>query len=1119
MLDAVLVEHFHAAHRQRRNGLLTAGGDDAEVRFLFENGNPVAVEFGADKERLLADALLDYHRITPQFHQVLLAAHANGQGAVAEMVLRHQMASEEEVSRTTQSMVEDALCRAFSGSSTQVDFRDGAGTESLDFTRRAFRLRIDSEVLLRTARSRIEEIHAAYHDDHDWSAVYVFAENAASGTLGDYEKRVLDWVDGTRSVTDIAIACRDSCLNMGRGLRALAQKGVVRRAGAVPPSPAVPGSHSSGKLKAVHPPTSQFHAPKAPSAPTTFVPVHHHDDSGGGGFTLMRVVLLATLVVVALVGWLIVDYRKEQNALAEVKTEIDGLVARGAWSDVTSMIELARQRAGNDVSAQRLVDGMQERYQTALTIETTAIRHLIDNEDFAAARARLQPLGSTAPQLLDMLASTEAAQAGRLASLVARIDEALKQDDTRLAQELATSSGRPADQEAASRAIERWRNDCLTAAGQPAAPLAERRARLALALVIPPSPTQRETAARIQADIDRRSQDLATAIARWRERCNAGETLTVAEDIRGMNLGDLLAGEPLLDEANELLHRVETMQREAGEFRAAALSTISSSDPAARAALQQRATALVAPGGNSPAVRLARQCLEILADLDAVSTSGPAQAQADAIRAIATARETDPEFAAALITRSLAVSDHEQIARQLLDEALAIRRNGEPAQARERIVALLAQSDMRGTAAARAADEELVAIDTAIARLKDQREELDKAIASGDVAGAWALARIMGLRHLPLAIESTPPGADVLRDGSVIGTTPMTLDVPSVDRVDLHLEVRLDGYTPVTLDGATAEGGWRLATHLARSPAATGLLPAAVTSRPLATDNGIAVANRQALYLIAADATITVRPFTLAAVDDPIYAPVTQDGNRLLVATRDLMALALPDGGAAAIRLPLAVRTDLPLAIYRSQLIADRELLIAGGLDGVLAATDPTGLLVWSHLGAPLACAPLVCAEGVLALRRDGQAVRLSPDEGEVIVSETLDGPVVAAWVADGRLHAFTETSAWVWDGGIPLATSLPAPIIAGAMDVIVTVPRRILVRSGETWNDVGRLDPAAEVIGTWKGHAITITGRRLVVHGPRGFLVTSTTDLLPPVVLGDQLVVVDQAGHITIYR
>jgi hypothetical protein len=231
------------------------------------------------------------------------------------------------------------------------------------------------------------------------------------------------------------------------------------------------------------------------------------------------------------------------------------------------------------------------------------------------------------------------------------------------------------------------------------------------------------------------------------------------------------------------------------------------------------------------------------------------------------------------------------------------------------------------------------------------------------------------------------------------------------------------------------------------------------------------------------------------------------------------MALALPDGGAAAIRLPLAVRTDLPLAIYRSQLIADRELLIAGGLDGVLAATDPTGLLVWSHLGAPLACAPLVCPEGVLALRRDGQAVRLSPDEGEVIVSETLDGPVVAAWVADGRLHAFTETSAWVWDGGIPLATSLPAPIIAGAMDVIVTVPRRILVRSGETWDDVGRLDPAAEVIGTWKGHAITITGRRLVVHGPRGFLVTSTTDLLPPVVLGDQLVVVDQAGHITIYR
>ena len=1124
MLDAVLVEHFHAAHRQRRSGLLTAGGDDAEVRFLFEGGNPIAVEFGRDKEHLLADTLLEYHRINPQLHRILVSGNVSGQGKVAEMVLRHQAATEDEINRTTQSMVEDALCRAFSGSSTAVSFTEGVGPNDMDFASRTFRLRIDSEVLLRTARTRIDEIHAAYQEDRDWSAVYSFAESSGSGTLGDYEKLVLDYVDGQRTVTDIAIVCRDSCLNMGRALRSLVHKGVIRRidkssvvtkrdpsrANAVlnDPAAAVPAVRSDAAA-----------ARPAPAALNEFTPIQFDPPSSGSSLTFMRVALMVALVVVALVAWLVIDYRKQQAAIAEVSAQIDALVERKAWTEVEAMVKQARERAGKDVSAQLQVDEMLKRYHDALAVEAEAVRGLIGKSLLAEARQRITKLPEELRRELTLLLTeSEAALANRIAARAALVSEALRSDDPRRALELirAVPAGGP-ESLAGIRVLSNWQRERLAIAGSPSAPIAERRAQLSLVQAGRLEAQEDVEVERVAADIAKRHDELAAAIKRWNERCLGGETEQVADEIRGMQLAVLLAGDPLLGEAQAILARIVTMQSEVAALRTEAIGTIGDTEAFTRLpALRTRVEKLASQPGKSPAERFARQVLEIMAALEEVPVSGPAQAQAESIRSIAS-RPLDQDLVTALQGRAKMVADREASARRFLDEALTRRRDGDLAGAQRQIEAILQRPDLRGTAAARQADDELAAVRTQIQDRATQLTALDAAIRKGDIEGAWVIARSLGLRQLPLAIESIPAGAAVVRDGTVLGQTPLILDIPNADRVDFTFEVVQDGYQTARLSGAAADAGWRLVAQLERNPAAEVRIAAELTAQPAVVAGKLVVVNRHSLYEVTSDAQVEPRSFGNIGVEDPIYAPAQSDGSAILIPTRDLIAMSVT--GSDVVRMPLAVRTDMAVAVYRSQLVVDRTVLIAGSPEGLVAAATTSSGIAWQQPGARLATAPHLVGELVLVARTDGALSTITADDGQVAASATLGAPLLAAWPESGALAGLTATESWHWDGQTLQRSPLKQSIIAGAQGLQVTVLRRVLVESAGQWDDVGRLD--GDVVGmplAWQGHAVFLQDRKVSVLGTRGFTVRATGQMLAPVVIGEQLAVVDESGLVRFY-
>ena len=95
------------------------------------------------------------------------------------------------------------------------DELDDANT--FDFDNSAIRLRIGTEVLLNTVQSRVNEIDHVMTDVGGSKAVFSLSESeSGSAPLSDFEKHVLNFIDGRKTVEEIAVAFRESTINMSR---------------------------------------------------------------------------------------------------------------------------------------------------------------------------------------------------------------------------------------------------------------------------------------------------------------------------------------------------------------------------------------------------------------------------------------------------------------------------------------------------------------------------------------------------------------------------------------------------------------------------------------------------------------------------------------------------------------------------------------------------------------------------------------------------------------------------------------------------------------------------------------------------------------------------------------
>ncbi len=1131
-LDSMLAENFHAAYRQKRSGVLTAEGATLTMRFCFQDGSPIAIDLGDAKDRLLAYTLRSYNRLTEDQMADVLHHWGQGQASVADLVVARSYASEEEVGRSTQAMVEDSLCKFFASKVAQVSFDDQKTIDGFDFDRQAFRLKIDAEILLRTVDARVAEIRTVEQEFGSYDAVFAFNEDSpGSGNLTEAERQVLNHLDGQRDVHAIAELFRDSDVNTARVLAQLAAKKIIRRLdGEVN---AAPIGSTTGMRQAIGQalaPTAGNSAARAAVAaaamrsatPTMrdFTPYRQVAEEPRSRF--MTVVLVLVLALLCAVGVLVYQYQQRKAEFQAAVQRLEEAITRSAWSDARQQIDDARAKAGKDLSAVQQVDVMDQRLRAAADVELAAIAKLSTEGDHQQAGIRLSRMyaDDKVDALRSQVARNEAASRRRAQDLADRASLALDQDDAKSAASLIEMSPLiDREKGLANEAVERWRVAKLELAAGTTTSYSKRVAALTKLRNSAPAQRTLDQMAPVEADVKRQEQKLREQVAGLRQRIDKGDLDGVASELDKGGLPAQVEDTPLATELAAVRARITEVRATVdGMLKSTADALISIEHPerltAASAEVSKLTTSTI-PGVAPKAV----SAVALLGEVSKIPSDQAPDTQAAALQPLIEQPDLDAVLVDALRRRIERMRGLEGVAAATLDAARALARDGHLEDAVKNLDDLIARPELRMTVARDTSIQEVDELKARLLRRGQLKDQLKAAIARGDVAAGTTLAREMGLKYLPLSIESLPSGAEVWHDGKQIGTTPMVLDITAAERVDYAFDLKVPGYLPASASGAQAEAGWRLLVKLERQPVAVVSLGGLVTNHPVVLGERLFVASRSAVGILDGTGKATWKPFDKNSIDSPLYAPAAQFGDEILLGTRDQVAISLAEAGIQ--RVPLAGRTDFAVAIHKSALIVDRRYLIIAGLDGALHATDDRDPQVaWKGpSGSPFLTGPRVIGDVVVAVRKDGTIERLQADDGGTLSGESLELPVVAAWATPTGVAGYTANELFEYDGEALHRTALPQPVVNGAQDLVITALSRVLVRSttgDKAWDDVGKLED--RLTGTpvvWKGHAVLPLGSTLMVYGPRGFRLTSKSEFLSPVVRKDHLLVVTQDGQV----
>ncbi len=1102
MLNSALVEYFHSVHRQRRSGVLHAQGTRWRIRFLFEGGEPMAMDLGCDKQTAIANTLLTYNRLPADLHQQVVAQLREGRVTAAEAVRATGAASEAEIDSCTRGLIEDVLVEIFSDVKVDLGFEPDVDAGDFDFDRTAVKLRIDTEVLLRTADQRVKELEAAQQVVPP-NAVFALAE-AGDAQPSDGERAILDRVDGLKQVEQIAMECRDSVGRLQRQFHGLLNKGLVRRL--------------AGSTTRLRPGTAAAAAPaepqlyRAPRERTTRSPLV----LAGLGVALTGAVGL---------WFLVKDYDSKQRELEGQSARLTEMLTQRQWREAEVLLSDLRAAAVGDVQRQRRIDQMSALIEGGVGAELHGVSAAIDRRQYVEARARLEAMTdrSEVKELRARLDAEDSANRATIARLAAEVTSAIAKDD--LAGALAVVDANPGPEGAAAvEAIDRWRMARLDELGSPGAPMVRRLATLDRLAAARPNAWQVSRMEQARADLQRQQARLHETLAAQVARAEAGEPEAAAEEIRRLRLAETAEGTPLAVSVADALARCQKLQEGLDTARGQFLSGLRGGADAAVLktsldAVRAQATRVAGTAAGIGLATLVDGGTRILEVLDS-----PADGRLDRLSAMTAADSgLDAVLVEALAARVAALAQVDAAITVELDLAQRLARDGDPAAAVHRLEVVLARPELAGAARRPEAVIMLEEVQANLVKQSRLQAELLAALARGEVAHAQDLGRQMGLKYLPMVIESRPPGAQVRQGETMLGVTPLALNLPAAEREDWLAEVTLPGYKVATATGARADGGWRLVLELERDAVASATLARPMTSHPAVINGKVYLADRFGAVAIAPDASLTVVPFDQpgqpAALNEPLYAPAAGDGQAALLGTREGVALRLSADGRVE-RLAMAGRSDLAVAVFRSQLLLDRPTLIVADRDGRLVASDQRAEILWrTAAGSPFAVAPVVVGELVAALRRDGDITAWQAYDGVAAGRWATSSAVLSAWtVADG-FAGITADGAFHWTlAGLSQETLPIAPATAGP-GVVIGTTGRVLVQADNGWTDLGHLEdrPAGQPIA-WAGHAVVPLADRVRVVGPRGFTVATGGE--PGVaVVGGRLVVVSATGRVLVYE
>jgi outer membrane protein assembly factor BamB len=288
-------------------------------------------------------------------------------------------------------------------------------------------------------------------------------------------------------------------------------------------------------------------------------------------------------------------------------------------------------------------------------------------------------------------------------------------------------------------------------------------------------------------------------------------------------------------------------------------------------------------------------------------------------------------------------------------------------------------------------------------RAAGERKNLAESVAAGDVAAARAAAGALEAldpsapRTLPMRVETVPPGATVVMNGIVSGTSPCVVlaERGRPGAVQARLRWHEDGETKFT------------------DPAPEKL---------------VLVLARSASWSVRADSAIR-RP--LATLPGAVYA-VCDDGT--------LVAVGLARGSMLWRSRPGSNPFSTPPA-------AGKGAVFASGTDGIVRAIDVTdGTSLWNVPAGGAPRGPLAVTEDralVFAAGQDGGVTTLDAATGKILGRVPLEGDVAcgplamnASWVvvlSDGRVRSGSADAAG-WNATLPAAPAACAVTARGPL-------------------------------------------------------------------------------------
>jgi len=1135
-LDSHLVERFHALHRQRMTGVLQAKGEGFSLGICLAEGDPVAIDLGIDIEQAFAEACVAYHKLDESGMAELSAAIAGGAKA-REYLVERQLVSDAEADQLSQAVVEDSLTRAFRGPVVSIDFQEGVTPDQLPIGRSALKMRIGVEALIRTCDQRVGEQLAVEREVGGWDAVFSMSEGEhVSGALSEYEKMVLNFIDGRSTVQQIAELCRDSSLNLGRVMRSLIAKRVIHRleqrnsGGSSGMNPAVKSPSTTvvrnGPKSGVTVATVNSPAVATASVPTPvdIEPYYRSPRRESGNRPIVLVGLLALLAICLGVALLVVQYNRKQERLRKDQNEVSQLITGRSWTDVRNLVAKLRQEAGNDLSAIRTVDGLGAQVEAAITAERTAIGELIEGEEFVAARPRVAVL----PDETVLAAKLRDAEADVRASASALGDEVR----ARLANGDVAGALAAIDEVKGQRALEgnraltTWRADTQVAARSQPLPLSVRLSAVAKLRQARPDAALEGQLAALDAELQAQIKVVADRLVVLEASASSGAWREVQAEMKGMRLGDLGAGTAIEAAADKT---ASAAKRTAAAVEAVVDPGLEALSAGAGAETLDPARAKIATMLQQYAQVSDRDSIERLVGAMAASSGSDTRtvaeraAESKALGAQIAAK--DVRLVEALNARSLSLQAIEASARVSLEEARRLGRDGDWNAAVSALEVIVKQPKWQLTAVRKEADIDLDAARGKAVRRAQLKDELKIALLKGDVAACEAIGREIGLAYLPLVVMSQPEGAEVVNaEGKVLGVTPLIHEVTADVRIDMRLIVRKTGYKDASVSGAAADGGWRIKVRLDRSATLAQDSGRPLTVRPAVINGELWLGDRGRVITYAkptADASRTVAIDSTSPLVEPVLAAVAQVGDELMLATRERLAIRLPSNE----RIALPAGSDFPLLSYRSPLVIGRDLLIVATSDGrLLGAQRGTAVLTWQTAGSSLYAAEAVLiGEHILTVRRDGRLESTRAEDGGIENVAKLDGPVLAAWPTATGLAGLTAARSFAWDGLKMTGEDLPEPCVGGGPGVIVGTFGKIMLRGDGGWVEVGKLDAKPEANDrmsalAWGGHAVIANGAVLSVFGPKPFRIDAGSEVLPPVVWNGSLVAASLEGKLWIW-